>query len=205
MTYARIQTTDNRSPGSFSLTDVISGHPGFAGLFLLSGQDQAGVLLTIWKSREDAELASDRTRAAAGPRPITLTSDDVYEVDSDLAGRGTAAVALVGWFDGPLSPERIAAARNRGRDVIHPALRSLPGRVRSFVLWQPEEQGFVVVHLAESAEVLDTIGDTVRSLPVGPDEDPALLTGPDRTSQYRVVVAALGESFSEGASSGRHR
>ncbi|MFC4071628.1 hypothetical protein [Actinoplanes subglobosus] len=189
MTYARIQTTDNRPSGSFGLTEVISGHPGFAGLFLLSEPSgQAGVLLTLWKSREDAELASERTRTAAGPRPITLTSDTVYEIEDDLPGRGTATAALVGWFDGPLSPARIAAARRRGREVIHPALGPLPGRVRSLVLWQPAEQSFVVVHLASSAAVLDAIGDTVRSLPVAEDEDLALLTGPDRMVKYQVVA-----------------
>lgn len=190
MTYARIQTTDNRPSGSFPLTEIISGHPGYAGLFLLSGPAQAGLLLTLWKSREDAELASSRTRDAAGPRPVDLTYDAVYEVEDDLPGSAEpASVVFVGWFDGPLSPARIAAARRRGREVIHPALRALPGRVRSLVLWQPVEQGFVVVHLAVSAEALAAVGSTVRSLPVGADEDPALLTGPDRILQYQVVAA----------------
>lgn len=189
MTYARIQTTDNRPSGEFPLTGIISGHAGFAGLFLLSGQGQTGALLTLWKSREDAELASSRTREAAGPRPVDLTFDAVYDVDDDLPGSaGPASVALVGWFDGPLSTARIAAARRRGREVIQPALRAVPGRVRSFVLWQPASLGFVVVHLASSPEVLTEIGRVIQSLPVRPDEDLALLTGPDRLEQYQVVA-----------------
>ncbi|BEL02856.1 hypothetical protein Q0Z83_010470 [Actinoplanes sichuanensis] len=189
MTYARIQTTDNRPSGDFPLAEIISGHPGYAGLLLLSGPGQTGFLLTLWKSREDAELASSRTRAAAGPPPVDLTYDAVYEVEEDLPGEtGPASVALVGWFDGPLSPARIALARRRGREVVHPALRSVPGRVRSLVLWQPSQLGFVIVHLASSSDGLAAIGATVRSLPVRPDEDPALLTGPDRLSQYQVVA-----------------
>jgi hypothetical protein len=194
MTYARLQTTATRPEGDDlvpKLTAMISGHPGFAGLLLLEGEERAGALLTLWETASDAEKASERSRAAGGPPPVTITSDEIYEVDDDeaavAAGRPVGA-ALLGFFDGPLTAERETVARRRGRESIGPVVRQVPGMIRTLVLWHPARRGFVVVHLAESAAVLAAVGDAVRSVPLRDGEDPALLTGPDRLSVHRVVA-----------------
>jgi hypothetical protein len=70
--------------------------------------------------REAAEPASERSRAAAGPRPVELLTDDVYEVEEQVSGTATgpAEHALVAYFDGPMSPERAALARrHHGRHL----------------------------------------------------------------------------------------
>ena len=197
MMYARLQTTASRpetdDPDKLirRLVDMISAHPGYAGLALLERDDQAGTMLTLWHTREDAELASERSRAVAGPRPVELLADDVYQVEDDWSGAAVdrpAGAALVGYFDGPLSPERVAAARRRGREKINPALRQVAGMVRSLVLWHPADRKFAVVHLATDAGVLHEIAATVTSVPVAQDEDPALLTGPDRVDLQQVLA-----------------
>src|SRR6185312_6456398 len=76
--YARLQTLANR-PADESLVpkivDTIASHPGFGGM------------VSLWQNREDAELASERSAAARGPRPFELTRDEIYEVDADESGR----------------------------------------------------------------------------------------------------------------------
>jgi hypothetical protein len=44
-----------------------------------------------------------------------------------------------------------------------------------------------VVHLAESVEALEAAARAVNASALLPDEDPALLTGPDRSEVYRVA------------------
>ncbi len=201
--YARLQTTRNVPSGPDAeamraqVTEMISGHPGFAGLILL---EQLGIgwgaMVTLWQTRQDAVLASERS-AARGPRPVTLHTDDVYEVEEDWPGvaageRPEAATAL--YFDGPLSAARLEAARWSSRRRILPATRDLPGRVRTLVLFDPEEVKVAIVTLATSMPALEAIGQAVMSTELLPDEDPALLTGPDRFAVCRVVGYAAERS-----------
>lgn len=195
--YARFQTTTARpetgDPDKLvrSLTDMISAHPGYAGLALLERDDKAGALITLWHTREDAELASERSRAAAGPRPVALQIDEIYEIDDDVPGPAAAqpaVAALVGYFDGPLSPAQVDAARRRGRERIIPVLRQSPALVRTLVLWHPTAREAVVVHLATSAGGLQEVVTTVTSVPISPEEDPALLPGPNLLEPHRVLA-----------------
>src|SRR5689334_5832435 len=83
--FARLQCTggplpqlDDAEAMQRKVVEVISGHPGFAGLYLM---DQLGsgrrVMLTLWRSRDEATAASARTRAELGPRPFELEVDDL--------------------------------------------------------------------------------------------------------------------------------
>jgi hypothetical protein len=194
--YARLQTvaarprTDDRDRLVTQVTGMVSAHPGFAGLAMLEDDEGAGTLLTLWHTREDAELASERSRAAGGPRPFPLLSDDVYEVDDDLTGPASAQPAVaasVGYFDGPLSPARLAAARRGGRDRLRPALQRVPALIRTVVLWHPADSKMAVVQLATSAEGLQQVAAAVTATELLPGEDPSLLTGPDRVQAHRVL------------------
>jgi len=60
--------------------------------------------------------------------------------------------------------------------------------IRSLVLWDATRLGFAVVHLATEAETLHRIGETIRSVPLATDDDPALLTGPSRIESHRVLA-----------------
>jgi hypothetical protein len=183
--YARLQTTRNIPSGpdiEAVRAQVVEGHPGFAGLFHL---EQVGIgwgaMVTLWHTRQDA---------ARGPRPVTLHSDDVYEVEEDWLGVAAAERpegATLLYFDGPLSAARLEAARWSGRERILPAIRDLPGRVRSLVLFDPEEAKVALVTLATSMPALEAIGQAVMTTEILPGEDPALLTGPDRFEVCRVV------------------
>jgi len=199
--FARLQTMADR-PADESLVpviaDMVSAHPGFAGLAMLAGDDGSGHMVSLWLTREDAELASERSAAVHGPRPFELTRDEIYEVDVDEPGQaagGQPAAAFLGEFDGPLSPARVEAARVAGTERIGPVLRTIPGLVRMMVLWHPTERRMAVLHLATSVEALHAVGDAVMSTKLLPGEDPELLPGPDRLSvlsvaAYRPAVAA---------------
>lgn len=194
--FARLQTVASRPRGVDQdqlvqhVVGMISGHPGFAGLAMLERADGAGTMVTLWATREDAELASERSQAVRGPRQFTLLSDDIYEVDDDVTGAGAgerAEAAFVGYFDGPLSPARVAAARRGGRERIRPALEQVPGLIRTLVLWHPSDSKMAVVHLVASADDLQDVATAISSTRLLPHEDPSLLTGPDRVETHRVL------------------
>jgi hypothetical protein len=192
--YARLQTVAAR-PTDENLVPMIAGlvsaHPGFAGLAMLAGDDGSGVLVSLWMTREDAELASERSAALRGPRPFELIRDEIYEVDADEPGSaadGEPAEAFLGEFDGPLSPARVTAARFAGAQRIGPVLRTVGGLVRALVLWHPTERRMAVLHLATSAAALEAVSKAVRSTALLPGEEPALLPGPDRVARLRVAA-----------------
>lgn len=192
--FARLQTMATRPPDESLvpvIADMISGHPGFAGLAMVGGDDGSGGMISLWQTREDAEQASERSTAIRGPRPFELTRDEIYEVDADEAGIAageTPAVAFLGEFDGPLSQARVDAARRAGTERIGPVLKTVPGLVRMLVLWHPTERRMAVLHLATSEVALGGVTDAVMSTKLLPGEDPALLPGPDRVTLLQVAA-----------------
>jgi hypothetical protein len=101
-------------------------------------------------------------------------------------------IAQIVYFDGPRSPEIIAAADRAGRERIMPAVSADPeiraGHRGTFVLRQPDGAQLVLV-LADSAATLDRGDAVITATPLLPGEDPALLTNPDRVERYDVVAA----------------
>lgn len=192
--YARLQTMTNRPADEAivpMIIDTVAAHPGFAGLVMLAGEDdRSAAMVSLWQTREDAELASERSAAIRGPRPFELARDEIYEVDADQAGQAAGdepTAAFFGEFDGPLSPAHLEAARFAGIERIGPALRAVDGLVRVLVLWHPTERRMVVVHLATSVQALQAGGEVVMSTTLLPGEDPDLLPGPDHISMMRVA------------------
>src|SRR3954451_18842636 len=100
--FARLQTMADRPTDEGlvpKIADMIGGHPGFAALAMLAGDDGGGAMVSLWVTREDAELAAERSPAVRGPRPFELTRDDIYEVDADEPGparEDEPAVAFLG-------------------------------------------------------------------------------------------------------------
>src|SRR5436305_14187527 len=81
--FARLQTVAARPTDEElapTIADMVCGHPGFAGLALLSGDVGSGALVSIWLTREDAERASERSVEIRGSRPFGLTRTQIYEV-----------------------------------------------------------------------------------------------------------------------------
>jgi hypothetical protein len=202
--FARLQCTsgplpelDDADAMQRKVLDVISGHPGFAGLYML---DQIGpgrrVLLTLWRSRAEAVTASSRTRTELGPRPFELDVDEIYEVIDDWSGPSSAqqpGAASFMRFETPMNQARFDAGVRAARERIQPALAEVEGAVRTMALWDAEARQLVVFAFATSLDTLDVAGRIANSTELLPGEDPALLAGPSRYDVCRVG-ASVGAS-----------
>ncbi|WP_433787323.1 hypothetical protein ACQPX6_10945 [Actinomycetospora sp. CA-101289] len=199
--FARFQTmrpvpgTDDSEAARRELSDILRRHAGYSGAYyLVSGPSALRALVTLWSTEEDARLSSERTRAASGggPRPVTIEEDAIYEVTDDEAGAADAAapdVADVVVFDGPLTDAARAATDRFHRGRILPAVRALPGTVRLLVLWDRLARSMRVLHLANDPATLDAVPPAVNALVLEEDEDPALLSPPDRSDRWEVAAA----------------
>jgi hypothetical protein len=151
----------------------------------------AGAVVALWSDEERA------TAAAARPgqdRAAHLLTDAgalyrVLQADAGAASDRRPVIAQVLRFDGPRSAEQ-AAADARSGERVWPAIRVLDGVVGSYAL-SADDRGLVVVLLTESVESLEAIRRVVMTTMLLPDEDPALLTGPDRIEIHRVHHADL--------------
>jgi hypothetical protein len=128
-------------------------------------------------------------------RPVTIalwttTTDPMaYEVEVDTPGAAAgqaAGAAAVLWFDGPISPARLAAGRFGYRERILPALAGVPGLVRTLALWRARDAASCVVNLAVDLVALEAAGAAVSATALLSGEDPALLTGPDRVDIHHT-------------------
>ena len=96
--------------------------------------------------------------------------------------------AQLTYFDGPRTPEKVAASDFGGRERIQPAVSKLGHHFRVYVL-RRDDGSEIVVSIAESKDALLAAQKAIMSTELLPGEDPALLTGPDRIDLYPVVSA----------------
>ena len=61
--------------------------------------------------------------------------------------------------------------------------------IGNIALWDPERRSMAVLVLTTSLAGLDAVGQAVYGSKLLPDEDPALLPGPDRADIHVVVEA----------------
>ena len=106
-----------------------------------------------------------------------------------ITSSGANAARLV-CFDGPRAPEQAAAEDLAGRQRIWPAIHGLSGLVGIYVL-RGSDLSSVIVTLTTSVETLDAAQRAVMATGLAPDEDPALLPGPDRIEIHRVTAYQL--------------
>lgn len=107
-------------------------------------------------------------------------------------------------FDGPRSPELVAATDRAGRERIMPLVSSDP-QIRAahrgtFVLRRPDG-GQIELILSDTRDALERAARLINESPLLPDEDPALLRGPDRVEVYDVVHAVDRDYSEYGARS----
>lgn len=94
--------------------------------------------------------------------------------------------AQLTYFDGPRTPEQLAAADFAGRERVVPALQKLGHPIRSYRL-RRDDGAEVVVTIAESERALLDAQKAIMSTELLPGENPALLPGPDRIELYPVI------------------
>jgi hypothetical protein len=107
-------------------------------------------------------------------------------------------LAQVMQFDGPRSPEMLAAADRAGRDRLGPIMLAHPKmreELVAVVVLRQDDGAERVILIVHSAEGLRLARDLVVSSELLPDEDAALLPGPDRIDVFTVVqvVGSLNE------------
>ena len=94
--------------------------------------------------------------------------------------------AQLTYFDGPRTPEQLAADDFASRERIQPAISNLGHRLRVYVL-RRDDGSEVVISVADSEQALLDVQKAIMSTELLPGEDPALLPGPDRIELYPVI------------------
>lgn len=94
--------------------------------------------------------------------------------------------AQLTFFDGPRTPEQIAAADFAALNRLLPAASQLGHPVDVYRL-RREDGAEIVLAVAESEQVLLDAQKAIMSTELLPGEDAALLPGPDRIELYPVV------------------
>jgi hypothetical protein len=104
--------------------------------------------------------------------------------------------AQLTYFDGPRSPELVAAAEFAGRERVWPAILADPvtrsEHIATYILRQ-DDGGEVAVVIVKSREGLDRGRDVILGTELLPGEDPALLPGPDRVEVFEVVASMVAQ------------
>ncbi len=104
--------------------------------------------------------------------------------------------AQLTYFDGPRSPELVAASDFAGRERVWPAILADPGaredHIATYVLRQ-DDGAEVVVVITKTGAGLDRGREVVMSTELLPGEDPALLPGPDRVETFEVVASMVAD------------
>ncbi|MFD5830314.1 hypothetical protein [Lentzea sp. NPDC060358] len=93
--------------------------------------------------------------------------------------------AQLTYFDGPRTPEQLAAADFAARERIAPAAAAVPGNITTYVL-RRADGAEVVVSIAETEQALADTQKAIMGTGLLPGEDPALLPGADRVEVYPV-------------------
>jgi len=103
--------------------------------------------------------------------------------------------AQLTYFDGPRTPEQLAAQDFAGRERIQPAISKLGHRFNVYIL-RRDDGSTVVVSIADSKDALLDAQKAIMSTELLPGEDPVLLPGPDRIDLYPVIDV---QDFNPGA------
>jgi len=94
--------------------------------------------------------------------------------------------AQLTYFDGPRSPEQLAAHDFAARERIVPAVSKLGHSYRVYVL-RRDDGSQIVVTVSDTKQALLDAQKAIMSTELLPGEDPAMLSGPDRIDLYPVI------------------
>lgn len=94
------------------------------------------------------------------------------------------------FFDGPRSPEVVAAAEHAGRHRLQPAVEADPqmrDELVSLLVLRKSDGAEVVIAVTRTEAGINRAREVIMNTELLPDEDPALLSEPDRVEIYQVV------------------
>lgn len=115
--------------------------------------------------------------------------------------------AQLTYFDGPRSPELVAAGDRARRERIEPTLVADPQLrdqlVASYTLRQHDGSEVVVI-IVESEDALRRGRELILGTELLPGEDPMLLPGPDRIEVYDVVATHAQDRSTAGTGGNVH-
>jgi hypothetical protein len=94
--------------------------------------------------------------------------------------------AQLTYFDGPRTPQQVAAGDFASRERIVPALNKLGHSLRAYIL-RRDDGSEIVVLIADEQQALLDVQMAIINAELLPGEDRALLPGPDRIELYPVV------------------
>lgn len=126
-----------------------------------------------------------KLQAPAPEDLATVPGTDAYLLEQ--LGHGKTTILTIGADVTGAEVVDDWAGSAAGADRIMPALRPVPGLIRLVTLWDPAARSITVIMLGDSLEALEEAARVVNSTALLPDEDPALLPGPDRGDMHRVV------------------
>ena len=149
-----------------------------------------GTLVCVWAAESSARAAAE-VEATTADRSI-VHAGACYRLAASFPAVDHAAppafLQLTG-FAGPRSEVQVHADELSGKRVSA-ALADLPGLCGAVACYG-EQNAHLVVSFADSPDTFAACLSRIMSTQLGPDEDPALLTGPDRV-RIAAVVAGSG-------------
>lgn len=160
-----------------------------------------GSLVTIWADEADARAAA--SAEATTPERSIVRPGTCYRVTGPFTamdGTTPPAVMQLTSFAGPRSEAQVHADELSNLRVSA-ALADLPG-ICGALIGYGDENACLVVSFADSQETLSAAFDRIMATELGPDEDPALLTGPDEVRICAVVAGSGPLAALEAATQG---
>jgi hypothetical protein len=172
---------------------VLSALPSMPAASWVGRQDDAsdGALVAVWRDREEAEAAA--SVQVTTPERVVMGEGRCYRIADVFPAVDVArppGVLQLTFFAGPHDAAQVRAYDLSGRRVAA-ALHDQPG-ICGAIGGYTDDDTHLVVSFADSPQTMRGAIDIIMATELGPDEDPALLTGPDAV-QVMSVVRAVGE------------
>jgi hypothetical protein len=156
----------------------------------------SGVMVAVWASEAQALAAADCEGGTLSR--VAVSPARAYELDGVelLSGQAAApGVLQLTWFTGPRTAAHRRADHLADQRVVA-ALQDLPGLCGA-LRCTAQDNARVLISFADTEQTLHAALRRIMSTRLGPDEDPALLTGPDAV-QICAVVAGTGSLAAAG-------
>ncbi len=184
---SRVYPPPMADPARWSAS-VLSALPSTPRASWVGRQDDAseGALVAVWRDRQDAEAAAQVQ--ATTPERIVMGEGRCYRISEVFPAVDVdqlPGVMQLTFFAGPHDAAQVRAYELSGRRVAA-ALHGEPG-VCGAISGYADDDTHLVVSFADSPGTMRAAIEVIMATELGPEEDPALLTGPDAVTVMSVV------------------